>query len=130
MKKMNLTGAVSLVNSTANMALTLVPTENGLRTRLSAQLWEELGTPATVEVLQMDQALIILPARENAKLLKVGKGRYLYDTATAKAIAKLAGIDLESNESKSVQVGSYEINTLEDDENFKVAVISFDHQSE
>ena len=62
--------------------------------------------------------------------MKVGKGRYLYDTATAKAIAKLAGIDLESNESKSVQVGSYEINTLEDDENFKVAVISFDHQSD
>ena len=58
MKTTNLQNAVSIVNSTANMALTLVPTENGLRTRLSAQLWEELGTPATVEVLQMDQALI------------------------------------------------------------------------
>lgn len=65
---------------------------------------------------------------------KLKKGRYLYDTQLAATIAKLAGINFEervaNGESKSVSVGSYEINTLEDDENFKVAVISFDHQSE
>ena len=126
MKTLSIKNAVSLVNSIANMALTLVPTENGLRTRLSAQLWEEIGNPEKVEVLQMDQQIIILPAREGAKALKVGKGRYLYDTATAKAIAKMAGLDLESGDSKSISVGSYEIGTSEDDESIPLAIVSFD----
>lgn len=134
MKKINLTGAASIVSSIANTALVLVDTGNGLRTRLSPQLLEEIGNPEKVEVLSVDDSIVILPAREGNKALEVKKGRYLYDTQLAATIAKLAGINFEervaNGESKSVSVGSYEINTLEDDENFKVAVISFDHQSE
>ena len=134
MKKINLTGAASIVSSIANTALVLVDTGNGLRTRLSPQLLEEIGNPEKVEVLSVDDCIVILPAREGNKALEVKKGRYLYDTQLAATIAKLAGINFEervaNGESKSVQVGSYEINTLEDDENFKVAVISFDHQSD
>ena len=134
MKKINLTGAASIVSSIANTALVLVDTGNGLRTRLSPQLLEEIGNPEKVEVLCVDDSIVILPAREGNKALEVKKGRYLYDTQLAATIAKLAGINFEervaNGESKSVSVGSYEINTLEDDENFKVAVISFDHQSE
>lgn len=134
MKTLKLQNAVSLVSSIANTALVLVDTGNGLRTRLSPQLLEEIGNPEKVEVLSVDDSVVILPAREGNKALEVKKGRYLYDTQLAATIAKLAGINFEervaNGESKSVSVGSYEINTLEDDENFKVAVISFDHQSE
>lgn len=134
MKKINLTGAASIVSSIANTALVLVDTGNGLRTRLSPQLLEEIGNPEKVEILSVDDCIVILPALEGNKALEVKKGRYLYDTQLAATIAKLAGINFEervaNGESKSVSVGSYEINTLEDDENFKVAVISFDHQSE
>ena len=134
MKTLKLQNAVSLVSSIANTALVLVDTGNGLRTRLSPQLLEEIGNPEKVEVLSVDDSIVILPAREGNKALEVKKGRYLYDTQLAATIAKLAGINFEervaNGEAKSVSVGSYEINTLEDDENFKVAVISFDHQSE
>ena len=134
MKTLSIKNAVSLVSSIANTALVLVDTGNGLRTRLSPQLLEEIGNPEKVEVVSIDDSIVILPAREGNKALEVKKGRYLYDTQLAATIAKLADINFEereaNGESKSVQVGSYEINTLEDDENFKVAVISFDHQSE
>lgn len=134
MKTLSIKNAVSLVSSIANTALVLVDTGNGLRTRLSPQLLEEIGNPEKVEVVSIDDSIVILPAREGNKALEVKKGRYLYDTQLAATIAKLADINFEereaNSESKSVQVGSYEINTLEDDENFKVAVISFDHQSE
>ena len=66
---------------------------------------------------------MILAAREGGNALKVGKGRYLYDTSIAKGIAKLAGIDL--GESKSVSVGRYEMCTSEEDESVKLAVVSF-----
>ena len=134
MKTLSIKNAVSLVSSIANTALVLVDTGNGLRTRLSPQLLEEIGNPEKVEVVSVDDSVVILPAREGNKALEVKKGRYLYDTQLAATIAKLAGINFEervaNGESKSVSVGSYEINTLEDDENFKVAVISFDHQSD
>ena len=130
MKELNLENAVRLINSIANMALAIVDTGNGLRSRLSAQLWEELGSPKKVEVLQIDQQIIILPAREGNKALEVKKGRYLYDTKLAKTIATLAGIDFEareaSGEPKSVQVGSYEIGTSADDESIPLAIVSFD----
>ena len=129
MKKMNLTGAVSLVNSTANTALVLVDTGNGLRTRLSPQLLEEIGNPEKVEVLSVDDSIVILPAREGNKVLEVKKGRYLYDTQLAATIAKLAGINFEereaNGESKSVSVGTYEIGTSEDDDSIKLAIVSF-----
>ena len=129
MKKMNLTGAVSLVNSTANTALVLVDTGNGLRTRLSPQLLEEIGNPEKVEVVSVDDSVVILPAREGNKALEVKKGRYLYDTQLAATIAKLAGINFEereaNGESKSVSVGTYEIGTSEDDDSIKLAIVSF-----
>ena len=129
MKKMNLTGAVSLVNSTANTALVLVDTGNGLRTRLSPQLLEEIGNPEKVEVVSIDGSIVILPAREGNKALEVKKGRYLYDTQLAATIAKLAGINFEereaNGESKSVSVGTYEIGTSEDDDSIKLAIVSF-----
>lgn len=77
MKKINLTGAASIVSSIANTALVLVDTGNGLRTRLSPQLLEEIGNPEKVEVLSVDDIIVILPAREGNKALEVKKGRYL-----------------------------------------------------
>ena len=130
MKKINLTGAASIVSSIANTALVLVDTGNGLRTRLSPQLLEEIGNPEKVEVLSVDDSIVILPAREGNKVLEVKKGRYLYDTQLAATIAKLAGINFEereaNGESKSVSVGTYEIGTSEDDESIKLAIVSFD----
>lgn len=129
MKKINLTGAASIVSSIANTALVLVDTGNGLRTRLSPQLLEEIGNPEKVEVLSVDDSIIILPAREGNKALEVKKGRYLYDTQLAATIAKLAGINFEereaNGESKSVSVGTYEIGTSEDDDHIKLAIVSF-----
>lgn len=129
MKKINLTGAASIVSSIANTALVLVDTGNGLRTRLSPQLLEEIGNPEKVEVLSVDDSIIILPAREGNKALEVKKGRYLYDTQFAATIAKLAGINFEereaNGESKSVSVGTYEIGTSEDDDHIKLAIVSF-----
>lgn len=129
MKKINLTGAASIVSSIANTALVLVDTGNGLRTRLSPQLLEEIGNPEKVEVLSVDDSIIILPAREGNKALEVKKGRYLYDTQLAATIAKLAGINFEereaNGESKSVQVGSYEIGTSDVDDSIKLAIVSF-----
>ena len=130
MKKINLTGAASIVSSIANTALVLVDTGNGLRTRLSPQLLEEIGNPEKVEVLCVDDSIVILPAREGNKALEVKKGRYLYDTQLAATIAKLAGINFEereaNGESKSVSVGTYEIGTSEDDDHIKLAIVSFD----
>ena len=130
MKKINLTGAASIVSSIANTALVLVDTGNGLRTRLSPQLLEEIGNPEKVEVVSVDDSIVILPAREGNKALEVKKGRYLYDTQLAATIAKLAGINFEereaNGESKSVSVGTYEIGTSEDDESIKLAIVSFD----
>ena len=129
MKKINLTGAASIVSSIANTALVLVDTGNGLRTRLSPQLLEEIGNPEKVEVLCVDDSIVILPAREGNKALEVKKGRYLYDTQLAATIAKLAGINFEereaNGESKSVSVGTYEIGTSEDDDSIKLAIVSF-----
>ena len=129
MKKINLTGAASIVSSIANTALVLVDTGNGLRTRLSPQLHEEIGNPEKVEVLSVDDSIVILPAREGNKALEVKKGRYLYDTQLAATIAKLAGIDFEeraaNGESKSVSVGTYEIGTSDDDDSIKLAIVSF-----
>ncbi len=129
MKKINLTGAASIVSSIANTALVLVDTGNGLRTRLSPQLLEEIGNPEKVEVLSVDDSIVILPAREGNKALEVKKGRYLYDTQLAATIAKLAGINFEereaNGESKSVSVGTYEIGTSEDDDHIKLAIVSF-----
>ena len=129
MKKINLTGAASIVSSIANTALVLVDTGNGLRTRLSPQLLEEIGNPEKVEVVSVDDSIIILPAREGNKALEVKKGRYLYDTQLAATIAKLAGINFEereaNGESKSVQVGSYEIGTSDVDDSIKLAIVSF-----
>lgn len=128
MKTINLTNAVSIVSSTMNKALGLIPTGNGLRTRPSAQLMEDIGNPENVEVLMVEGNVVIMPAREGTKALKVNKGRYLYDTELAKTIANLAGVDFEAREangeSKSVQVGSYEIQSVDDNTN--AAVISFD----
>lgn len=130
MKKINLTGAASIVSSIANTALVLVDTGNGLRTRLSPQLFEEIGNPEKVEVISVDDSIVILPAREGNKALEVKKGRYLYDTQLAATIAKLAGINFKereaNGESKSVQVGSYEIGTSDDDDHIKLAIVSFD----
>ena len=130
MKTMNLQNAVSIVNSSTNMALALVGIGNGLKTRISPQLLEEIGNPEKVEVLKVDGSIVILPARDGMKSVKVGKNRYLYDAKLAAAIAKLAGIDFEAREangeSKSVRLGTYTLEALEDDENVKVAVISFD----
>ncbi|MCR4645339.1 MAG: hypothetical protein K5695_08020 [Oscillospiraceae bacterium] len=123
MKSFSLSNAVSLVNSNANKALTLVPSSNGARTRLSAELWTELESPESVEVLQVGDQIVILAAREGGNALKLGKGRYLYDTSIAKGIAELAGINL--GESKSVSVGRYEMCTSEEDESVKLAVVSF-----
>ena len=130
MKTLKLQNAVSLVSSIANTALVLVDTGNGLRTRLSPQLLEEIGNPEKVEVVSVDDSVVILPAREGNKALEVKKGRYLYDTQLAATIAKLAGINFEereaNGESKSVQVGSYEIGTSDDDDSIKLAFVSFD----
>ncbi|MCR5730512.1 MAG: hypothetical protein K6G20_09190 [Ruminococcus sp.] len=130
MKTLSIKNAVSLVSSIANTALVLVDTGNGLRTRLSPQLLEEIGNPEKVEVLSVDDSIIILPAREGNKALEVKKGRYLYDTQLAATIAKLAGINFEervaNGESKSVSVGTYEIGTSDDDDSIKLAIVSFD----
>ena len=130
MKTLKLQNAVSLVSSIANTALVLVDTGNGLRTRLSPQLLEEIGNPEKVEVVSVDDSVVILPAREGNKSIEVKKGRYLYDTKLAKTIATLAGINFEeraaNGESKSVQVGSYEIGTSDDDDSIKIAIVSFD----
>ncbi|MBO5318543.1 MAG: hypothetical protein J6B01_01880 [Ruminococcus sp.] len=129
MKTLSIKNAVSLVSSIANTALVLVDTGNGLRTRLSPQLLEEIGNPEKVEVLSVDDSIVILPAREGNKALEVKKGRYLYDTQLAATIAKLAGINFEereaNGESKSVSVGTYEIGTSEDDDHIKLAIVSF-----
>lgn len=129
MKTLKLQNAVSLVSSIANTALALVDTGNGLRTRLSPQLLEEIGNPEKVEVVSVDDSVVILPAREGNKALEVKKGRYLYDTQLAATIAKLAGINFEereaNGESKSVQVGSYEIGTSDVDDSIKLAIVSF-----
>ena len=129
MKTLKLQNAVSLVSSIANTALVLVDTGNGLRTRLSPQLLEEIGNPEKVEVVSVDDSVVILPAREGNKALEVKKGRYLYDTQLAATIAKLAGINFEereaNGESKSVQVGSYEIGTSDVDDSIKLAIVSF-----
>lgn len=129
MKTLKLQNAVSLVSSIANTALALVDTGNGLRTRLSPQLLEEIGNPEKVEVVSVDDSVVILPAREGNKALEVKKGRYLYDTQLAATIAKLADINFEereaNGESKSVQVGSYEIGTSDVDDSIKLAIVSF-----
>ena len=129
MKTLKLQNAVSLVSSIANTALVLVDTGNGLRTRLSPQLLEEIGNPEKVEVVSVDDSVVILPAREGNKALEVKKGRYLYDTQLAATIAKLAGINFEereaNGESKSVQVGSYEIGTSDVDDSITLAIVSF-----
>lgn len=129
MKTLKLQNAVSLVSSIANTALALVDTGNGLRTRLSPQLLEEINNPEKVEVVSVDDSVVILPAREGNKALEVKKGRYLYDTQLAATIAKLAGINFEereaNGESKSVQVGSYEIGTSDVDDSIKLAIVSF-----
>ena len=129
MKTLSIKNAVSLVSSIANTALVLVDTGNGLRTRLSPQLLEEIGNPEKVEVLSVDDSIVILTAREGNKALEVKKGRYLYDTQLAATIAKLAGINFEereaNGESKSVSVGTYEIGTSEDDDHIKLAIVSF-----
>lgn len=126
---LSIKNAVSLVSSIANTALVLVDTGNGLRTRLSPQLLEEIGNPEKVEVVSIDDSIVILPAREGNKALEVKKGRYLYDTQLAATIAKLAGINFEereaNGESKSVSVGTYEIGTSEDDDHIKLAIVSF-----
>lgn len=130
MKQINLNNAVSLVSSTQNKALALIPTGNGLRTRLSSQLLDAIGNPDSVEVITLDGCVVIIPAREGADSLKVSKGRYLYSSKLAKSIAELAGVDFDaraaSGESKSVQVGSYELQSVEGSEDTVAAVISFD----
>lgn len=123
----NLTGATTLGKKNSSKAVTLVPTDTGLRTRLSAQLWSDLGNPEQVEVLQLNDKVIIIEARTKENALNVKKGRYIYSTEVAKAIAKLAEVDFnaqkENGEPKSISVGSYEIQPV--DENISGAVISF-----
>lgn len=44
-KFLDLSGAISLSKSVAAKAITIVNTKQGVRTRLSAQLWKDLGKP-------------------------------------------------------------------------------------
>lgn len=119
----NLQDAVALSSSTSIKALTVVPTTNGSRTRFGAELWQSIDEPERVEVLQLNENVVILPACTSNAGIKVGKGRYLYDTDLAANIVKLAGID-PTTPTKSRQIGTFEVQPVDD--NINAAVINFD----
>ena len=126
-KYLDLSGAISLSKSVAAKAITIVNTKQGVRTRLSDQLWKDLGKPEQIEVFLLDDKVVITEAHNPDNALPVGEKRHVYSTGLAKRLAELAGVDFkerESNgESMSAPVGSYEMQPITEELNG--AVISF-----
>ena len=119
-KYLDLSGAISLSKSVAAKAITIVNTKQGVRTRLSSQLWKDLGKPEQVEVFLLGDKVVITEAHNPDNALPVGEKRYIYSTG-------LAGVDFKERESNgepmSAPVGSYEMQPISEELNG--AVISF-----
>ena len=126
-KFLDLSGAISLSKSVAAKAITIVNTKQGIRTRLSSQLWKDLGKPEQIEVFLLDDNVVITEAHNPDNALPVGEKRYIYSTGLAKKLAELAGVDFKERKSNgepmSAPVGSYEMQPITEELNG--AVISF-----
>jgi hypothetical protein len=126
-KYLDLSGAISLSKSVAAKAITIVNTKQGVRTRLSSQLWKDLGKPEQIEVFLLDDKVVITEAQNPDNALPVGDKRYIYGTGLAKKLAELAGVDFKARKSNgepmSAPVGSYEMQPITEELNG--AVISF-----
>jgi len=116
-KFLDLSGAISLSKFVAAKAITIVNTKQGVRTRLSSQLWKDLGKPEQVEVFLLGDKVVITEAQNPDNSLPVGDKRYIYGTGLAKKLAELNG------EPMSAPVGSYEMQPITEELNG--AVISF-----
>lgn len=116
---LDLSAATAMSKGTTDGCLAIVPSGGSLRTRLTPQLWNEIGSPETVEILQLGNDLVILQARSEKNAMKLGKGRYLYDNALALKIVALAGI---TPPTETTHVGRYTVQQV--DANTKAAVIT------
>ena len=136
MSYFDISGAVTIGKNSTEGCLTLYPAGKGLRTRLSTQLYTELGNPTKLTILEKDGKLILMKPLTAGSGTKVSDDRVIYDADAAARIAELAGIDFKAiiqeaevkatngeKGSKSVHVGTYEFQPI--DENTQVAVISF-----
>ena len=117
---LDLSGAISLSKSVAAKAITIVNTKQGVKTRLSSQLWKDLGKPEQVEVFLLGDKVVITEAHNPDNALPVGEKRYIYST-------ELAGVDFKERESNgepmSAPVGNYKMQPITEELNG--AVISF-----
>ena len=117
---LDLSGAISLSKSVAAKAITIVNTKQGVKTRLSSQLWKDPGKTEQVEVFLLGDKVVITEAHNPDNALPVGEKRYIYST-------ELAGVDFKERESNgepmSAPVGNYKMQPITEELNG--AVISF-----
>lgn len=126
-KYLDLSGAISLSKSVSAKAITIVNTKQGVRTRLSPQLWKDLGKPEQVEIFLNGDKVVITEAQNPDNALQVCEDRYVYGTGLGKRLAELAGVDFKTRKSNgepmSAPVGSYEMQPIT--EELSGAVITF-----
>lgn len=83
------------------------------RFRLSKEFAQDLGSPSAIYMYFAKDKLVIVAADAgSSKSFKFGSGGIIYNSNLAKKIMELSGAEFP--EGKSVKVGSYEMNQLED----------------
>lgn len=108
----NVSGCITIVNVT-----------NSKRFKLSKGFAASLGNPSAINVHFAEDSIIIVAASENEKnAVKFSAGGLIYNSELAKRIMDLSGAEFP--EGKSVRVGSYEMNQLEDGTSY--AEVKFD----
>ena len=86
---------------------------NSKRFRLSKEFAQALGDPTAIDMYFTKDKLIIVAADDDSRRsFRFSSGGIIYNSELAKKIMDLSGAEFP--EGKSVRVGSYEMNQLED----------------
>lgn len=119
----NLNDAEAFSSNNSDGCVTIINVPTSKRIKFSKKLMEELGNPTSIEIFFIEQTMIVLAARDNVKNpISFSSGGIIYNGQLAEKI--MSRSSAEFPEGKSVRVGSYEMQSV--DENTQAAVISFE----
>lgn len=88
------------------------------RIQLSKELVEEIGNPAVVQFLMVENQIAIMPAADENQGLNVCKNNYIYCAELARSIMELYGKEVAGSQ----KMGSYHLQQV--DENTVAAIVS------
>lgn len=101
-------------NTKSNSALTIIGTSQGDRTRLSAEMYKDIGSPESVWIGFAKSRLIIRKSLDGEAdgVNGVSNGRIIYNTKLANKIKSLSKAEFKKN--TSTGIGKYKLMKSED----------------